>query len=892
MQNVTSSGTYTGTVSTSLNGGPETTSATSDGYVYTAPAVGYNPDITAGGSGVGKANRLSTSLTEFGTRGETSLSRIYTLDDKSWEIKLVSGANPTMVLRRLDAAGVVSGTANQTVALTSGFTWSIASTSLSGSTLGTINVLLRKSPNMAAPSFVHYTMPVAGGTPTLVTEITAAQGTTFCNASGGSTTQTNTGLNSISLQTARTSEPLATLSCYGLINSQNVNTSALVKIAANGTITKLIQYADWAGANRGVLGTFSGGSMPAPPTTAHIGAGDAALTILVSTYDPSGSMSTANISTSKIYRISKTGVVTSTVATNLVGKSASDYSYTFVALSKSDETVGYRMAAPQNMMSAPEVFLATVSATAVTMASTKITANTDAALTMAGTMFSFTTTGIYTSGQKLNVVRQMSTPSSRIVAIAALDVAGNSLASGQAVTMTGSSSVPGVTFSSMYDASGNLFLFYSDSTNATKVSTMKWNSLTPPVAATPTVTTQVSGKATNTPAAGTKLTITGTNLGSVTSVKFGNVTATIGTRSATSLEVTVPNGATGTVTITLVHASGSVTAGTYAYVGATKVAQKVVLNAGAATAKIGDADRTLTSSVTMVGHTAVAAVVYTSTTTAVCTVTAGKLKFVAAGTCTVKATQPGSGWAAEGVATYSIAVRKAQTVTINALTAAEKLVSVEGVYLYANATSGLGLTYTFSTPTVCAKGTFVVNHVINLKAGTCTIVVSQAGDTTWAAASATITYTVGAAGTATIVDPGNVASPVTLPINGTKVNVLSEVVSWNKTTGALNVSSRGIWVGPITATATFKIGTTDYTCKVTYGTQKGVTDATAKQVKGFPAANLCSGTSATDKAALAALKKVTAPVTVKIVVVRDLRNPASYNTKGQTTTRSIYVIIK
>jgi hypothetical protein len=125
--------------------------------------------------------------------------------------------------------------------------------------------------------------------------------------------------------------------------------------------------------------------------------------------------------------------------------------------------------------------------------------------------------------------------------------------------------------------------------------------------------------------------------------------------------------------------------------------------------------------------------------------------------------------------------------------------------------------------------------------------------------------------------------------NGAKTNVLSEVVSWKKSTGSLTIASKSVWVGPITATATFKVGSKSYTCSLKYGTLKA---AAATSVKGFPAGTaLCGGKSSGDKAALAALKKIAASVVVKIVVVRELRNPAKYATKGQKVTRAIYVTI-
>jgi hypothetical protein len=443
-------------------------------------------------------------------------------------------------------------------------------------------------------------------------------------------------------------------------------------------------------------------------------------------------------------------------------------------------------------------------------------------------------------------------------------------------------------------ANKNLYWWFSSaaSTEAGKVSLVKWIDplYVKPTGPVPAVTSKNLEYATNTPAAGTKVTFTGTNLNVATAVKFGTVAATLGTKTATSLEVTVPAG-TGTVAITIESANGNAAAGNFTYVGANKVAQTVTLDAGANTAAMGDADRTLSATVAMTGYTAVASLTYSSTTAAVCTVTGNKLKFVAKGTCSVKATQAGSSWTAEGVATKDITVTgpDAQTITIKAPSTGEKLVGLDGYFIYPKTNSGLPLSIRFDTPTVCKKGTFAANHVINVKTGTCKITVLGAGSALWMAGSSVLTYTVGKAGTTSITDAGNASAPVVLKNTGTKTNVLSEVVSWKKSTGALTVSSRGVWVGPITATATFKIGSKSYSCTLKYGTLKA---ASATSVKGFPASTaLCGGKTTSDKAALAALKKIAAPVTVKIVVVRELRNPAKYTTKGQKITRSVYVTI-
>jgi hypothetical protein len=465
---------------------------------------------------------------------------------------------------------------------------------------------------------------------------------------------------------------------------------------------------------------------------------------------------------------------------------------------------------------------------------------------------------------------------------------------GEIVKFTSAPSI-GITNSVLIDsANKNLYWWFSSAaaTEAGKVSLVKWIDplYVKPVGPVPAVTSKNLEYATNTPAAGTKVTFTGTNLNLATAVKFGTVAATLGTKTATSLEVTVPAG-TGTVAITIESANGNAAGGNFTYVGANKVAQTVTLDAGANTAAVGDADRTLSATVAMTGYTAVASLTYSSTTAAVCTVTGNKLKFVGKGTCSVKATQAGSSWTAEGVATKDITVTgpDAQTITVKAPSTGEKLVGLDGYFIYPSTNSGLPLSIRFDTPTVCKKGTFAANHVINVKTGTCKITVLGAGNAQWMAGSTVLTYTVGKAGTTAITDAGNVTAPVVLNNNGTKTNVLSEVVSWKKSTGALTVSSRGVWVGPITATATFTVSGKKYTCTLNYGTLKA---AAATSVKGFPATTaLCGGKSTSDKAALAALKSISAPVTVKIVVVRDLRDPAKYTVKGQKVTRAVYVTI-
>jgi hypothetical protein len=108
----------------------------------------------------------------------------------------------------------------------------------------------------------------------------------------------------------------------------------------------------------------------------------------------------------------------------------------------------------------------------------------------------------------------------------------------------------GQTSAYVYDAdSKDVYWWFNDAAAAAgKLSIYKWRDplYVKPVGPVPAVTSKNLEYATNTPAAGTKVTFTGTNLDLATAVKFGTVAATLGTKTATSLEVTVPAG-TGTV---------------------------------------------------------------------------------------------------------------------------------------------------------------------------------------------------------------------------------------------------------------------------------------------------------------------------------------------------------
>jgi hypothetical protein len=693
---------------------------------------------------------------------------------------------------------------------------------------------------------------------------------------------------------ANTNKQLFMLSCFKAVTmSDNVTTAylnnpVLVTIDGNNSLTVVKAFGEQSDS---VDSTQVGVTIN--PTA---GANDAAVTVFVTKKNVTAytnNAETGTVTAREIVRIKSD--LTSTVTTSGWESSGTSISNEPAMLQPAVNNGDYFVMQRTNGMPSATFKIAKVSASGAVGSMVDVTI--DKATELVGANLAFPIGVQSASASAVQVVATapgMGMGAATSISVVSVNTSTGAAKAGEIVKYTTSGQSYLLINNFMVDPSTNdVHWWFSDATAASdKLSIYKWRDhlYVKPVGPVPAVTSKNLEYATNTPAAGTKVTFTGTNLDLATAVKFGTAAATLGTKTATSLEVTVPAG-TGTVAITIESANGNAAAGNFTYVGANKVAQTVTLDAGANTATVGDADRTLSATVAMTGYTAVESLTYSSTTASVCTVTGNKLKFVAKGTCSVKATQAGSSWTAEGVATKDITVAgpDAQTITIKAPSTGEKMIGLDGFFIYPSTNSGLPLSIRFDTPTVCKKGTYGATHVVNVKTGSCKITVLAGGNAQWLASTKTLSYTVAKAGTTKITDAGNVNAPVILNGNGAKTNVLSEVVSWKKSTGSLTIASKSVWVGPITATATIKVGSKTYSCTVKYGTLKAASATSVKTIAS-PAA-LCSGKTASEKAALAALKKLSEPMVIKIVVVRDLRNPAKYTTKGQSIARAIYVTV-
>jgi len=123
---------------------------------------------------------------------------------------------------------------------------------------------------------------------------------------------------------------------------------------------------------------------------------------------------------------------------------------------------------------------------------------------------------------------------------------------------------------------------------------------------------------------------------------------------------------------------------------------------------------------------------YTSSTPTKCTVTtAGLLTVVSAGVCTITATQTGGD---TGGTLYASSPSVTQSFTITAIAAtaqtitfeapADRLATAADFDLSATSSSGMTVTFTSSTPSVCTVTGVTVDLVA---AGTCTIVAAQSG---------------------------------------------------------------------------------------------------------------------------------------------------------------------
>jgi hypothetical protein len=235
-------------------------------------------------------------------------------------------------------------------------------------------------------------------------------------------------------------------------------------------------------------------------------------------------------------------------------------------------------------------------------------------------------------------------------------------------------------------------------------------------AAAPAITSFTAKPATIT--AGGSASLTGVFAGGTGVITPGNLTAKSG------MAVSVSPADTTTYTLTVTNSTGATAAQTAIV---TVLTAQTITFANPGRQTVGT-PLTL-SAMASSGLT----VSFASTTTSVCTVSGTTATFIAAGTCSITASQAGN-------STYAAATPVSQRFTVNAALTAQTITFANPgaqtvgtpLNLAATASSGLTVSFAATTTSVCTVSGTTATFIV---AGTCSITASQAGNSTYAAAT-------------------------------------------------------------------------------------------------------------------------------------------------------------
>lgn len=152
------------------------------------------------------------------------------------------------------------------------------------------------------------------------------------------------------------------------------------------------------------------------------------------------------------------------------------------------------------------------------------------------------------------------------------------------------------------------------------------------------------------------------------------------------------------------------------------------------------------------------AVTYASITPATCSVSGSTAALIAAGPCSIAASQTGNGdWFAAPSVTVAFTIRPARgSQTIAFPPPATTALDASQVALAASASSGLAVSYASLTPAVC---TTIGSQASLVATGTCTVQASQPGNDAWLAAAPVSASFAVTAPTATTASDGDVPLP-------------------------------------------------------------------------------------------------------------------------------------
>lgn len=297
------------------------------------------------------------------------------------------------------------------------------------------------------------------------------------------------------------------------------------------------------------------------------------------------------------------------------------------------------------------------------------------------------------------------------------------VSNGQAQCATSSLAVGNRSISAVYSGDSNT----SSSTSGVLTQVVTQATATVPGSPTSVTASAGNGQATVSfaaPASNGGATISGYT---VTPTPAGGVDSNAGSTATSHTMTGLTNGTSYTFSVKATNSAGT---------GAASAASNSVTSQGTQT--IG-AIGFLPVSVTVGGATSASAtatsglaVTLTSTTTGICSVFGGTVSGVAPGTCAIAANQAGNaGYAPAPQVTQTITVGPGSQ-TISGISFSPPSLAVSGTTTAsATATSGLAVTFSALTPTVCGVNGAVVTIV---SAGTCTIAADQIGNANYNAA--------------------------------------------------------------------------------------------------------------------------------------------------------------
>jgi hypothetical protein len=707
----------------------------------------------------------------------------------------------------------------------------------------------------------------------ITTTLTSAQMNTFCAAQAtGSRFANGTAIESVSSPMAK---PLVKIPCsvsYNPMTYSYVNSFVLASITtgANSAITAVHQFNTGVGNNSfGGFGRYSTGygSSTATGTVSVYpnasAATDTALAFYSVSYNSTANPPSASVAGLKFVRVKMNGTATVTDTpvegvTSLTASSLSSLSSsvtgklpTLPAMSAGTGLVGLAKlvvtsgTAPNIVSTTTWKLVSLDAATGVFSAGDDISIDTDA--TFVGTSsLSFVGGGqlVGNTGQVLLQRFSSSLVSSTMTYVrgqAVLDLSSKQLDTGEAVTYT-QPLVSGI-FSLYYvDEQGRMNWLSTMDTN--KFGWVRWNS-TASNSSLPAGVTVTGQDSLFTVAAGGKLTITGTGLGTISYVSVGGNKATY-TKTATKLVVTLPKNLSGEKPVSATF-PGAVVAdlATITYVGAAKQAQTIsaTTNVAGTWTGVNSKVTTLFPATTSVGLPTALNVDKTT----ICSVAGKTVTMNAAGTCVVTVSSAGDlGTSAKSQSTsivvakgdLALSVASTLSVTNNPADISGDSLNIRSVNAdVADAAADLDFyAYASSNENVCTVDE--AGNVTGITAGSCVVTTVATAGTNWVVASRTTTVTVTESASDipdVMPETGDGNLPAKAVVNNKKVfvttNDSSLGVKWDKAAGLLTLQAKGVYIGYIKAEVTFTKDGVSYTCTNVFGTTAALASKTAAQKK-------------------------------------------------------------